>query len=186
MTLEQKRRHLDSAISAIARAESLAATGAKLEWEMFQKITAEIQMQTDTDWTKRYYNEEAQNLIAERMKAWNPQLQKEAEAKWAALYRDIEAAAQAGLDPLSPEAQALADRTDKLVQGFTGGHPSIAEGLSKLWADKANWPKQFKQQITDSFAKHGVPAARGPAPTFLSPKAESFFNQVNQARLRKK
>src|SRR5436190_12190230 len=66
MTLEEKRRHLDSAIQAIAKVEGIAASRSKLDWETFQKITEEIQMQSNTEVMKKYYNDEARKLIAER------------------------------------------------------------------------------------------------------------------------
>jgi len=184
MTLEQKRRHLDAAIQAIAKAEGIAVSRSQLDWEAFQKIIEVIQMQTNTDWTKQYYNEEAQKLIAKRQKLWNPELQKQAEANWAALYKDIEAAAGRGMDPSSAEAQALVERRDKLVGGFTGGHAAVAEGLKEMWSDQSNWPQEFKKGMVETFAQHGVPAAQGPAPSLLSAKAEAFFKKALEARQR--
>lgn len=173
-TLEEKRRRLDAAIQAIAKAEGIASAGSRPEWETFQKITEEIQMQTNTDWMKKYYNDEAQKLIAERGKLWNADLQKKAEADWSALIKDIEAAAADGLEPTSPRAQALAERHAQLVGGFTGGHPAIAEGLEKLWKDQANWPPELKKQIL------------GSAPSLFSAKAGDFLTKALEARQRTK
>jgi len=183
-TLEEKRRHLDSAIQAIAKAEEVAAARSKLHWEMFQKITEEIQMQTNNDMMKKYYNDEAQQLIAERQHLWSPELQKEIEEKWTALFKDIEAAAARGMDPASPAAQALLDRQDKLIEGFTGGHAAIEEGLGKLWADQANWPDPMKKQVFEPFAQRGIAAAQGPAPSLLSPAADAFLKKTTEARQR--
>ena len=186
MTLEEKRRHLDSAIQAIAKAERFAAARSKPDWEMFQKITEEIQMQTNTDGIKKYYNDEARKLIAERQNLWSPELQKEVEEKWAALIKDVEAAAAGELDPASPAAQALVERQAKLVEGFTGGHAAIEEGLGKLWADQANWPDQMKKQVFEPFAERGIEAARGPAPSLFSAKADAFLKKAIAARQRAK
>jgi len=182
IALEEKRRHLDSAIQAIAKAESLAASRAKPEWDAFQKITEEIQMQTNTDVMKKYYNDEARKLIAERQRLWSPELQKEVEEKWTALLQDIEAATASGMDPASAPAQALAGRQAELIEGFTGGHAAIAEGLGKLWADQSNWPEAMKKQIFEPFAERGVAAARRPAPSLLSPKADAFIKKAMEAR----
>ena len=184
MTLDEKRRHLDSAIQAIAKAEGIAAARSKLDWEMFQKITEEIQMETNNDAMKKYYSEEARKLIAERQNLWSPQLQKEIEEKWTALIRDIEAAAASDTNPASPAAQALVERQAKLVEGFTGGHAAIQEGLGKLWADQANWPDQMKKQVFEPFAERGIDAARGPAPSLFSAKAEAFLKKAMETRQR--
>jgi DNA-binding transcriptional MerR regulator len=185
-TLEEKRRHLDSAIQAIAKAEMIAASRSKLDWEMFQKITEEIQMETNNDAMKEYYNDEARKLIAERQNLWSPELQKEVEEKWAALIKDVEAAAASELDPASPAAQALVKRQAKLIEGFTGGHAAIQEGLGKLWADQANWPDQMKKQVYEPFAERGIEAARGPAPSLFSAKADAFLKKTMEARQRAK
>jgi DNA-binding transcriptional MerR regulator len=184
MTLEQKRRHLDSAIQAIAKAEGIVASRPKPGWETFQKITEEIQMQTDNDVMKKYYNDEARKLIAERQNLWSPELQKEVTGKWTALIQDIEAAAASGMDPASPSAQALVERQAKLVEGFTGGHAAIQEGLGKLWADQSNWPDEMKKQVFEPFAERGVAAARGPAPSLFSAKADAFVKKAMEARPR--
>jgi DNA-binding transcriptional MerR regulator len=131
MTLEQKRRHLDSAIQAIAKAEGIVASRPKPDWETFQKITEEIQMQTDNDVMKKYYNDEARKLIAERQNLWSPELQKEITEKWTALIQDIEAAEASGIDPASPPAQALVERQAKLVEGLPAAMPRFRK-LGKL------------------------------------------------------
>jgi DNA-binding transcriptional MerR regulator len=184
MTLEEKRRHLDSAIQAIAKAESIAASQSKPEWETFQKITEEIQMQTNNDVMKKYYNDEARKLIDERKNLWSPELQKEVEEKWTALIKDVEAATASGMDPASPAAQALVERQAKLIEGFTGGHAAIQEGLGKLWADQENWPDQMRKQVFEPFAERGIDAARGPAPRLFSPKADAFLKKAIEERQR--
>jgi DNA-binding transcriptional MerR regulator len=181
-TLEEKRRHLDSAIEAIAKAENIAASEAKPSWETFQRITEEIQMESNSDAMKEYYSQEAQKLIEERRHLWSPELQKETEEKWTALFRDIEKAAASGIDPATSPAQELLDRQERLIEGFTGGHAAIEEGLGKLWSDQANWPDEMKKQVFEPFARRGIVTAQGPSPSFLSPEAEAFLQRVKQAR----
>ena len=180
--LEERQRQLSQAVAAIAKAERMLGSRREPDWRAFAKVIEVIQMQTKSDWTKQYYNEEAQKLIAERQNLWSPELQKEVEQKWAALFQDIEAAATDGMDPTSPAAQKLAERQAELVGGFTGGHASIAEGLEKLWKDQTNWPAEFKKQVFEPFAQRGVAAAQGPTPSLLSAKADAFFKKVLDAR----
>jgi DNA-binding transcriptional MerR regulator len=181
-TLEEKRRHLDAAIRAIAKAEGAAASRPDLAWRTFQKITEEIHMQNDSELMKKYYNAEARDLIAQRQGLWSPELQKETEEKWTALFRDIEREAVAGTDPASPAAQQLAKRHAELIESFTGGHQVIAEGLEKLWADQANWPDSFKKQVFEPFAQRGMTASQGSTPHLLSPAADTFLNKALEIR----
>ena len=143
-------------------------------------------MQTDNDVMKKYYNDEARKLIAERQNLWSPELQKEVEEKWAALIKDVEAAAASAMDPGSRAAQALVERQAKLIEGFTGGHAAIQDGLGKLWADQANWPDQMKKQVFEPFAERGIDAARGPAPSLFSAKADVFLKKALEAQQRAK
>src|ERR1700677_3073910 len=59
MTLSEKRRHLDSVIDAISKAEHLAVTGNVTDWDAFRKIIEEIQIQTQSHWLKKFYSEAA-------------------------------------------------------------------------------------------------------------------------------
>jgi hypothetical protein len=76
------------------------------------------------------------------------------------------------------------ERQAKLIEGFTGGHAAIQEGLGKLWADQENWPDQMKKQVFEPFAERGIDAARGPAPSLFSPKADAFLKQAIEERQR--
>jgi DNA-binding transcriptional MerR regulator len=177
-TLEKKRRHLDAAIRAIASAEDIAASRPEVAWRTFQKITEEIHMQSDSEFMKKYYSEEARDRIAQRQVLWSPELQKETEEKWAALILDIENAATAGMDPGGPAARQLAQRHTDLIEAFTGGNKAIAEGLDKLWADQSNWPESFKKQVFEPFARRGMAAAQAATPCLLIPGADAFLNKA--------
>src|SRR5205085_12023779 len=104
-----------------------------------------IEMQNDTEWTKRYYSDAARAKIEERKHLWSPELQAQVEKQWAELIRDVEAAL--GEDPAGDKAQALAERWRKLVEGFTGGDPEITAGLKALYADRKNWPAPAQESM---------------------------------------
>ncbi len=148
--LAEKRQHLDKAVKAIERAEQVLASKDEPDWEAFAKIVEVINMSTPTEWTKKYYSEEARQEIEERKKLWTPELQANIEAHWNQLFKEIEAAAASGEDPASPKSQAFAERWNELVKGFTGGNPEIAKGLNKLYEDQTNWPQTFKRPWNDT------------------------------------
>ena len=92
VVLAGKRRQLDLAISAIRRAERSVESGGDPDWELFKTIVREIEMQNSTDWSKKYYSEDAKAKIEERKALWNPELQAQVTAQWTALIADVTAA----------------------------------------------------------------------------------------------
>jgi DNA-binding transcriptional MerR regulator len=145
LVLAEKRRQLDVAIHAIEQAERSARSAHGPDWDLFKTIVKEIAMQNDTEWSKKYYTEEAKARVEERKKLWNPEVQADVTRQWTALVADVEAAL--GDDPAGAKAQALAARWRTLVEGFTGGDPEIQKGLNKMWADKQNWPPQARERF---------------------------------------
>ena len=146
-SLEEKRRQLDGAIEAIATAERLPRSRRGPDWQAFATIIQRIQMQTNNEWAKKYYSDEAQKVLEERGKLWSPELQEKVSKDWSQLFDDIKAALAAGVAPESKEGRALAARWDKLVEGFTGGNPGVLAGVKKVWGDFENLPAEKKEQM---------------------------------------
>jgi MerR family transcriptional regulator, thiopeptide resistance regulator len=165
--IEEKRSRLDLAIQAIQRAEQKVSllnaapthsgsgkrktpvSGSDDGWEVFRKIIEVINMQQETEWTKKYYSEEALADLSERGKQWTPEMLRQVEQDWATLIQEVEAALAAGVNPAGDHAQALAARWQKLLAGFTGGNPEVGAGLKRLYADQQNWPSSFKKPFSN-------------------------------------
>ncbi len=143
--LAGKRRQLDLAIHAIGQAERSVQSGRDPDWDLFKTIVREIEMQNSTDWSKKYYSEDAKARVEERKALWSPELQAQVTKQWNELLAEVEAALSA--DPAGPTAQALAARWRTLVEGFTGGDPEVQNGLNTMWADKENWPAQERDRF---------------------------------------
>lgn len=141
--LEQKRCLLDSAIDAIRQAQERPGTA------QLKKIIEVLEMQKDSDWAMTYHTDAAKAKILARQPAWTPEMQAECSRQWTELIAEAKAAL--GEDPAGPKVQALAERWMKLVEGFTGGDPEVAEGVKRVWADRDNWPAQAKQQAGGFF-----------------------------------
>ncbi|HKR01284.1 MAG TPA: MerR family transcriptional regulator, partial [Pyrinomonadaceae bacterium] len=144
--VEEKRRHLDTVILAIERAEKALEASDGPDWETFKQIIEVINMQNDMEWMKKYYTEEQLAELAER---GTPEVLEKGQRDWAELIKDVEAAASEGVDPQSERAQALAARWSALIEAFTGGNPGIRENLARLYADQANWPSTFNKPYSD-------------------------------------
>jgi DNA-binding transcriptional MerR regulator len=144
--LEEKRRLLDRAISAIQEAEATLASGKPADAAVLKQIIEVIEMQTNSDWMRKYANESAQAKIDARKEEWSPELQERVSRQWTELIADVQAAMSAGEDPPSAAAQALAARWKELVEGFTKGDPDVTQSVSNVWKDQANWPEHAKEQ----------------------------------------
>ncbi|MGB9236519.1 MAG: MerR family transcriptional regulator [Terriglobales bacterium] len=148
--LEDKRRLLERAIRAIRAirdAEESIRPGQRPDAALLKKIIEAIEMENNTDWTRKYYSDEAQEKIEQGKQRWSPELQERVTEEWTDLFRDVEAAIARGEDPASKPAQALGARWKKLVEAFTGGNSEVGAGLGKLYADRPNWPAQAQQQM---------------------------------------
>lgn len=163
--LEAKRRLLDQAIQAIRQAEKAIGAGQRPDTAMLKKIIEVIEMQNDSEWMLKYYDEAAQAKIAERRQLWSPELQERVSRQWLELIRDVEAALAE--DPAGRKGQALAARWTGLVEEFTGGDAEITSGLKNLYADSANWPSQAKRQMQ---------------PFRISPEVWGFINRAIAVR----
>ncbi|HYX31210.1 MAG TPA: MerR family transcriptional regulator, partial [Pyrinomonadaceae bacterium] len=147
--IEEKRKRLKQAVRAIQRAEYVVATNGAPSLEVFTKIIEVINMQSNMDWTKKYYSEEAQREIEKRAATVPRETIEQAQRDWPKLIKEVEAAVAANEDPASEKAQSLAARWSELVKGFTGGNPEIQKGLNKMYADRNNWPASMPKPFSD-------------------------------------
>jgi len=147
--IEEKHRRLELAIQAIQRAEYVAGVSGDPGWETFAKIIEVINMQSNMDWSKKYYSEDAKREIEKRAATIPREVIEQAQRDWVSLIQDVQMAVSSGEDPASEKSQALAARWGELIRGFTGGHPEIQAGLNRMYADKANWPSSMPRPFGD-------------------------------------
>jgi len=166
--LEARREILNRALSAIRQAQQAVKAGQTPTTAVLQKIIGAMEMQNDAEWTSKYYSERAQAKLAGIRPRWSPELQERVSRAWLEVIHDVEGAL--GEDPAGAKGQALAGRWMALVEEFTGGDPDITTGLAKLYADRANWAAQFRQQME---------------PFRISPEVWGFINQAIALRRRR-
>lgn len=159
--LEAQRLRLNFALEAISRAEKTFKENGETDWESFHKIIEVIDMEQNTDWTKKYYSDEAQKKVEARKNLWSPELQERVTRDWSELVQDIEAAMKDGTNPNESRAQMLAARWQKLLLEFTSGDKSIQTGLNKMYADKANWQTTCKKPFSDEVQNFIFEAIKG-------------------------
>jgi len=147
--LMEKHQQITRAIQAIDQAALAMNSSSPPDWAALKKIIEVMEMESNMDWTKKYYSPEAQAKIEERKKLWTPELQARVTQQWQELVAEIETAIANGEDPAGAKAQALTQRWSELVRGFTGGDPEIQKGVNKLYSDQANWPASFQRPWSD-------------------------------------
>ncbi len=151
--LEEKKRLLDMTINAIRDAEAGLQQGVAPKSSALRKIIEVIEMQNNDNWPMKYFRDEVKERVQARSAAWTPELQARAEQDWSDLFRDIEAALDE--DPASPKAQSLVDRWENLIRAFTGGDQELVHGVKALYADRENWPSDFRTKM-QPFMDHRV------------------------------
>jgi hypothetical protein len=143
--IEAQRQRLNLALEAIYRAEKSFTENGATDWESFNQIIEVINMEQNTDWTRKYYSESAQAKIEERKSLWSPDLQERVTRDWNELTADIEAAIADSANPSDERAQNLVARWNDLIEEFTGGDKEIQAGLNKMYSDEKNWQTEWKK-----------------------------------------
>ncbi|HJT53381.1 MAG TPA: MerR family transcriptional regulator [Candidatus Angelobacter sp.] len=147
--LTDKRGQIELALRAIEEAERSMGPNHAPDWAALKKIIEVMEMETNKDWMKRYYSDEAQARISARARAWTPEMQARAQQDWKELIAEVDAAIQRSENPAGGSARGLAERWSALVRGFTGGDPEIQQGVNKLYSDQNNWPATFQKPFSD-------------------------------------
>jgi len=73
--LADKRTELDRTLEAIAAARKSLAPGSEPDWTLITHIIRRISMQSDSNWTMKYFSDEAKAAVEERKSLWSPELQ---------------------------------------------------------------------------------------------------------------
>ena len=147
--LRDKKRQIELALRAIEEAERSMGSSHAPDWAALKKIIEVMEMETNNEWMKKYYSDEAQSKIAQKATSFTPEMQAQVTQQWNDLIRDVENAFQSRQDPAGAPARGLAERWAGMARGFTGGDPEVQKGLNKLYADQANWPATFQKPFSD-------------------------------------
>jgi DNA-binding transcriptional MerR regulator len=139
--LERRRKTLDGALKAVEKARLVLEESGNADWQTLKTIVETIEMEQNTDWMNKYYSPDAQKELEKRREELGPEGMQRGQNDWEVLRADCEQAMKEGVDPASERAKELAKRWLALINAFTGGNPEIAEGLTKLYTDRQNWPK---------------------------------------------
>jgi DNA-binding transcriptional MerR regulator len=90
---------------------------------------------------ENYYTPEQLEALRQRREeagAAGVDIAKQGQADWEALFADLRAAMEQGIDPADPRAQSLEQRRQALVNCFTGGDKGIEQSLKRLWTEQGD------------------------------------------------
>ena len=147
--LGERKSQIEQALRAIEEAEGGLRLRNAPDWTALRKIIEVMKMQSNNEWMKKYYSEEAQAEIAKRAQSFTPEMQAKVQQDWKDLINDVETARMRNEDPAGSHARSLAERWANLLRGFTGGNPEVQQGLNKLYADHGSWPSTFQRPFSD-------------------------------------
>lgn len=149
--IARQTRRLETALRAIDKAQGVLSRDPSADlWATLRTVIEVFQMQSDPEWTKKYYSAEALGEIEENRKSTPPEIIAQGEREWRELIAEVEDAAARDIAFNSDEARALADRWRALLGQFTRGNPEVQRGLNLLWSDSTHWPADFKRPWSDT------------------------------------
>ena len=102
----------------------------------------------------KYYSEEGKAKVQARRPLWSPELQERVSKEWAGLFHDVEAALDQ--DPAGETAQALVERWNKLLEGFTGVTMQHLTDKGQLSSDAVIGLSKFIMQTRGERTKEAV------------------------------
>jgi DNA-binding transcriptional MerR regulator len=85
---------------------------------------------------EQYYTPEQLETLAQRRDALGPEGMEQAQRDWEAVYADLDALREAGVDPADPRAQEVGRRAQELISAFTGGDPAMLASLKKVYENE--------------------------------------------------
>lgn len=103
-------------------------------------VTAETLLETMEVMNRmeKYYTPEQLETLKQRHQELGDEHIKAVEAEWPDLIAKVRAEYDKGTDPADPTVQALANRWMELIHEFTGGDPSIAGAVGRIWQEEPN------------------------------------------------
>jgi MerR family transcriptional regulator, thiopeptide resistance regulator len=143
-TLTQETARVAHALNLVRAARGKLASGANLSIDDLTRLTRETTMPATPDEMKaifdpiseKYFNAEERTLLTQK------KFDQEAVSHgWEKVIAEVRALMDAGGDPASPQALALARRWKALVEQFTGGDPAIAGKVRAIWGEAMADPK---------------------------------------------
>lgn len=131
------KQHIENLTSEIEQQQMLIRRLHDLAHILEQSKQPSVEMLYDTlketIMYEKYYTPEQLKELSERRKQFGEADIKSVEQEWQDIFDKFKKLFDAKKPASSPEAQALAKRSQKLIDMFTGGNPAIEQSLKKMY-----------------------------------------------------
>ncbi len=143
--LEKKRKHIDTVITALKKAENQINEKGFLDVEQLIDIIKVTKiMESNREFISKYFSNEQLKESAERLFGEKTREELELLAKENKKFME-ELKASIDLDPASAKAQELAKRWKEDIHKFTNGNPEIEKKLNEMYLNMDNAPAEMKK-----------------------------------------
>jgi len=129
--LDRMRQQIELQQHALGRLEIMTS---RLEHGEHASLDELVETMETCAMFEKYYTPEQKEQIERRGRELGPERIAAVEAEWPRLIAEVKAAQESGVDPASPEVQALMERWRGLLREFTGGDPGIQKSLNQMYA----------------------------------------------------
>ncbi len=109
--------------------------------ETFLEVIERMTM-TENEILKHYTPEQLEWLKRRREVVGEERI-RQVEAEWPVLIARVQEVMDRGVDPASPEVQAMVRQWQRLVSEFTGGDPGIEQSVRRLHEERTDQAEQF-------------------------------------------
>lgn len=132
--LSRLKKQMELQQQLYARLEAIATHLQSAETLSIQEF---IQLIEVTMMVENYYTPEQLDYLKERRQMVGEERIRQVEAQWQELIDQARTAMQNGIDPTSEVVQALARRSQELIQEFTGGDAGIERSLNQMYQQES-------------------------------------------------
>jgi DNA-binding transcriptional MerR regulator len=132
--LSQLKEQMELQQQLYARLQAIATHLESAETISIQEF---IQLIEVTMMVENYYTPEQLDYLKERRQMVGEERIRQVEAQWQELIEQARTAMQNGIDPTSEAVQALARRSQALIQEFTGGDAGIERSLNQMYQQES-------------------------------------------------
>jgi DNA-binding transcriptional MerR regulator len=177
MMMYERRVQLDSIIQALGETEKLLQER-QCDWNAIVRVIRVLQMEQNKEWVNKYFTPEQQQVMKQlseqsyspaakqkmaQRSEWTEENQRRADQQWGAVQAEVRHLTAEGVDPASPEAQAVVEQEQGLVAEFTQGDPEVCDGLKQWW-------KNFD----------ALPDEQKPFPSFYTQEEKTFLDEARK------
>ena len=107
---------------------------------------------------EKYYTPEQLESLRQRQELVGEERIKQVQAEWQDLFEQTRAEMAKGTDPTTEPVKALARRSIKLIQAFTGGDPGIEQSLNQMY--QREQPEAVSRGMVDTAVMEYLARAR--------------------------